>query len=152
LLKNLKVLDVDSNYRSNSPRHLPASWGQLQKLQVLSSSNNRIESIPEEYSSLKQLQRLILDNNSITEVPLSLRKLSELRSLSLRNNPIGHSLSFMKEAIPHLQIDYDPNMIQHTSSPLVNQERKSSTSTTAAQLQQQQAITPSNKNQQCVLQ
>ena len=62
--------------------------GKLPKLQSLSLSDNKVESLPPTLAQLTNLHSLNLHNNKLTTLPMEILQLWNLRELSLRENPL----------------------------------------------------------------
>lgn len=95
-LSALESLDVSGNKLA----HLPASIGQLARLQTLIANNNCLEALPPPLLSLASLRLLDVRKNKITEgddgLPLSLVQMRSLSHLDLREN----RLSFAPTPLP----------------------------------------------------
>ena len=65
----------------------------LNKLQVLDLSRNRIESLPDDIRAMKSLRFLSVMDNCMENLPLSLGYLESLRLLKTAGNPLNETLS-----------------------------------------------------------
>lgn len=83
-LEALEVLDASSNKLS----HLPDDMSKLKNLVVLKLCNNKLKNLPPSIGELSHLQELYLSSNRFSKVPLSICALPKLRLLNLSGNAI----------------------------------------------------------------
>ncbi len=67
---------------------LPASIGELAKLQSLNISRNRLTRLPASIRKLTQLQNLYISDNQLKEVPESVAQLAQLQNLDISRNQL----------------------------------------------------------------
>jgi Leucine-rich repeat (LRR) protein len=84
--KTLTVLDLEDNFITLE--ELPKEIGQLQKLEILFLSHNRLVKLPKEIGQLKNLKQLDLSYNSLIELPKEIGQLKNLNYLSLSYNSL----------------------------------------------------------------
>ena len=98
LLPRLESLYLGDN------RHLgrlPASLGQLSRLQTLDASGCGLEALPVGlFKRLRRLESLWVSDNRLTELPLDCTGLGALRELYLQNN----RLQDLPGSLPHTQL------------------------------------------------
>ena len=90
-LNNLQELYISDNKLI----YLPESLGELTKLQILNLVGNQLTSFPESFRRLKSLQRLSLSYNQLTSLPENFGQLTNLQELYLW----GHQLISLPEKI-----------------------------------------------------
>lgn len=83
-LEALEVLDISHN----KLHHLPDAINKLKRLRVLRVTHNKLKTLPTSLSELSKLQELYLSSNRFSKVPLSICALPKLRVLSLTENNI----------------------------------------------------------------
>lgn len=83
-IEALDVLDVSSNKLA----HLPEAMNKIKSLKVLKLCNNKLKILPNSLGELKHLQELYLSSNKFSKVPLSICALPKLRLLNLSGNNI----------------------------------------------------------------
>ncbi len=87
-LKKLHLSNVWSTDDKEKLTEIPAEVFELEWLEVLNLSVNRITTLPEAIARLQQLQSLHLSGNQITTLPEAIASLPQLTILDLDNNPI----------------------------------------------------------------
>ncbi|KAG0726135.1 E3 ubiquitin-protein ligase LRSAM1 [Chionoecetes opilio] len=105
-LEALEVLDISHN----KLHQLPDSMNRLKKLQVLKVSHNKLKTLPSSLSELSKLQELYLSSNRFSKVPLSICALPKLRVLSLSGNNIlvlPKEFCELQKSLCTLEIDTD---------------------------------------------
>jgi len=85
-LKSLERLELAGN--KLTAQHIPATLENLDRLEFLDLSHNRLERIPEGVAQLHRLQLLSLSSNALTELPATLGSLPELHTLLVSGNPL----------------------------------------------------------------
>lgn len=83
-LEALEVLDISHN----KLHHLPDAINKLKRLRVLRVTHNKLKTLPTSLNELSKLQELYLSSNRFSKVPLSICALPKLRVLSLTENNI----------------------------------------------------------------
>ena len=88
LLKGLVILDLDGrgDLDDNQITSIPASIGNLVKLQYLFLKGNSIQTVPSEIGQLTSLKRLRLSFNDLTGVPVAFRTLDPTIDCNLKGN------------------------------------------------------------------
>jgi internalin A len=94
-LENLEMLDLSNNRISNVPKEIT----RLKKLKTLILRNNRIKNLPEEIADLENLTHLVLGGNQMSSLPLRFSMLRNLKELHLS----GNKLSEIPECIFYLE-------------------------------------------------
>ena len=69
-------------------KNIPKWSYELEHLEHLNVSDNKIENISEEIGRLNLLKRIILDNNKLKTLPAAFYRLSDLHHISIDNNPL----------------------------------------------------------------
>jgi len=80
-LKNINARFLDLN-------ELSPQIGQIQLLEYLDITGNKISSLPEEIGLLSNLKNLRLSQNNLTTLPDSLLNCTKLTTLHIRSNPL----------------------------------------------------------------
>ncbi len=83
-IKKIKVLKLWKNKISE----IPSEISELECLEEIHLTGNRLSSLPEEFSKFKNLKILNLGHNRFTEIPMVIFKLEKLEELYLFNNKI----------------------------------------------------------------
>jgi Leucine-rich repeat (LRR) protein len=97
-LTDLEVLNISNNKISGA---LPSQMQKLQKLKVLSASNNLMTGVPAEIGQLKNLEVLDLSNNQLTGLPNELANLKKLKTFNISgNNYSQQDLDTIKKGLP----------------------------------------------------
>ena len=115
-LVNLKIFCCDS--QKPRLRSIPVSINRLQRLQVLSFSNNKIENISW-LASLPNLRVILCNRNFISKLPVHLSNLKHLSTLDISHNRIEHIPSVLIEVLSQLNtfeffnISLRPKSIRH---------------------------------------
>lgn len=105
-LEGLNILDLTNNKLA----HLPESISKLKNLKVLKLNNNKLKNLPSAVSELSKLQELYLSSNRFSKVPVSICALPKLRVLSLRGNNISvlpKDFCNLQKSLCTLEIDTD---------------------------------------------
>ncbi|QLE51405.1 GTPase [Nostoc sp. C057] len=100
--KQLKELDLSNDWRTDDKEKLieiPAEVFELEWLEVLDLSDNKLTTLPEAITRLQQLTSLNLSFNKLTTLPEAITRLQQLTRLDLR----GNQLTTLPEAIAPLQ-------------------------------------------------
>ncbi|KAK3894225.1 hypothetical protein Pcinc_001987 [Petrolisthes cinctipes] len=105
-LESLEVLDASSNKLA----HLPDDMSKLKNLVVLKLCNNKLKNLPPSVGELSHLQELYLSSNKLSKVPLSICALPKLRLLDLSGNAITvlpKDFCHLQKSLQNLEIDED---------------------------------------------
>ncbi|MBG1260419.1 COR domain-containing protein [Nostoc commune] len=96
--QTLKELDLSNNWRTDAKKKLteiPVEVFELEWLEVLNLSDNKLMTLPEAIARLPQLTSLDLSDNQLTTLPEAIARLPQLTSLDLSRN----KLTTLPEAI-----------------------------------------------------
>lgn len=77
-LTELTKLTIGGQLSPSTMKHLPASIGNLTKLEYLDVSNNQLEELPPEIGRLVNLKELFLQRNNLTTLPDSIVNITHL--------------------------------------------------------------------------
>ncbi|MBD2457805.1 leucine-rich repeat domain-containing protein [Nostoc sp. FACHB-87] len=120
--KKLKELDLSNDWNTDDKEKLteiPAEVFELEWLEVLNLSDNRITTLPEAITRLSQLTTLNLSYNQITTLPEAITRLSQLTTLNLSYNKI----TTLPEAITRLSrlttLDLNDNQITRLPEAII---------------------------------
>ncbi|MBW4453110.1 MAG: leucine-rich repeat domain-containing protein [Nostoc indistinguendum CM1-VF10] len=89
--QKLKQLDLNNSLISGGQEPLtdiPIEVFELEWLEVLDLSHNRLTTLPKDITRLQQLTSLDLTDNQLTTLPEAITRLQQLTSLDLTDNPI----------------------------------------------------------------
>ncbi|KAF2274808.1 PP2C-domain-containing protein [Westerdykella ornata] len=107
-------------YTSNEARRLPPSLGLATRLTMLDISNNRLQSLDKaELQNLQSLQGLRLSNNRLNRLPPYFDRYRALRSLNLSSNCLTEFPDFLCEVRTLVDLDISFNSI--SSLPKIGQ-------------------------------
>jgi adenylate cyclase len=107
-------------YTSNEARTLPSSLGSASRLTMLDISNNRLQQLDDaELHNLQSLQGLRLSNNRLTRLPAYLGAYRALRSLNLSSNSLNEFPAFLCDVRTLVDLDISFNSI--SSIPKIGQ-------------------------------
>lgn len=105
-LEGLDILDLTNNKLA----HLPESINKLKNLRILKLNENKLKNMPSAVSELSKLQELYLSSNKFSKVPVSICALPKLRVLSLSGNNISvlpKDFCNLQKSLHTLEIDVD---------------------------------------------
>jgi Leucine-rich repeat (LRR) protein len=84
-----RAASTESFAKGNALTQLPSEIRFLNRLTVLSVSDNQLQSLPESIGALRELVHLLCSWNVLAALPLSLGKLHQLQSLDLKSNELS---------------------------------------------------------------
>lgn len=115
-LKSLETLSFNNKLISKKKiQEIPIDIGNLKNLRVLELQSNYIKTLPDSMCKLDKLEELNISRNSIEELPNSISFLSNLKSLVLFKNPL-RTLPDSLLRLENLQIRVDRT--QYNNFPL----------------------------------
>jgi Leucine-rich repeat (LRR) protein/predicted transcriptional regulator YdeE len=95
---------------------LPEEIGQLNKLQLLKLTNNKISYIPIEIGEIETLKYCYLDSNEIVEIPESIGQLSNLEILGVGYNKIEDVPVNINQLDKMISVDFSHNKLQQINA------------------------------------
>lgn len=104
--REVTKLDVSNNALTGA---LPAEIRQLNNLEEIDASANKLTGIPAEIGQLTMLRIADFSNNNISGLPLEIGNLRNLQTLDLRGNPnvSEYDISQIQPKIPNAKILVD---------------------------------------------
>jgi len=115
-LKSLETLSFNNKLISKKKiQEIPIDIGNLKNLRVLELQSNYIKTLPDSICQLDRLEELNISRNRIEELPNSISFLSNLKSLVLFKNPLRTLPDFLLR-LENLQIRVDRT--QYNNFPL----------------------------------
>jgi Leucine-rich repeat (LRR) protein len=98
---------------NNNFQEIPYEVSELEQLEVLDLSYNKINTIFPEIEYLKNLKVLFLAHNNISVIPTELATLTELTQIDLTGNPLTKAtIDQLKIYFPKASLKFDPSKIE----------------------------------------
>lgn len=99
-----KVEELTLQY--DSLKTLPKEMGNLKQLKILNLFGNPLQTLPEEIGNLENLEVLLLGRTELTEIPPVLTRLQKLKTLAMDETKVQLTEADVEviAALPHLEI------------------------------------------------